>query len=324
MKKINLVCKIFGIIVLVALFCAGCEKVIPPMPTTLPTKTPFPTSTPEPTATPTEKAPPSTEWQLSPDGHIYYKESELYDGMFTINKEHPEWVEKYWEDTIRGLWNLNYISENSTLLNQFPTDDSLIGYLKNGGDPISNLTIPVIYPNGAKQFYGTATMEEVEGALDLSKIAIAIYKPTLEEIYHYSPDYDSGTRFVHYNFGKGSVFIEEFPFDGNKVLKFTLRQDELIDVQLWQYDPSIDDTSPVLIPVLSSQKTSKENLLAATFLVRSWPLSMMAQANPSKLFGWNSWIGGMTPPLLKIGLSPPTVEECKEIITLDRTPLAVR
>ncbi len=219
MKKVNLVCKIFGIVILAASFCAGCEEAIPPTPTVLSTNTPVPTFTTVPTVTPTEKAPASTEWQLSPDGHIYYKESELYGGMFTINKEHPEWVEQYWEDTIRGLWNLNYVSENTAFLSKFPIDDSLIYYLKSGGGPINNLWIPEIYPDRRGEYFNEATMVPTNKMVDLSQIALSIYKPTREEIYKYSPSYTTGTKYVSYMGAKAEVMIEELEMNGTYILK---------------------------------------------------------------------------------------------------------
>jgi len=162
------------------------DNTVMPQPTETFTPTPTPTETATPEPTPT-KEPASETWQLSPDGHVYYNESKLYDGLFTINKEHPEWVEKYWEDNIRGLWHLNDIFQNKSLTSRFPTSDSLIEYLKNGGGPISNFMIPITYP--PDKLHQTAsrgsvkTMALLNEPVDLSVIALGIDNMTKEEKY---------------------------------------------------------------------------------------------------------------------------------------------
>lgn len=278
--------------------------------------------TPTQESTQTEKAPASAEWQLSPDGHIYYKESELYDGMFTINKEHPEWVEKYWEDTVRGLWNLNNIGENTAFINQFPTDDALVQYLKDGGGTVSNLWIPVIYPNSARQFIRQGTLVPATGQVDLSKIAIAIYKPTTEEIYKYSPSYATGTRYVSYIGAAGEALTELVALDNNNFIKITLRRDLLMDAtRLLASDSNRPtDTQEFILLALSAEKTSDENLLAATQLLRSWPLHMQIKDGQESV----AWIANLKPPMLNFNSIAPLYHEYTEITTLDETPLAIR
>lgn len=322
MKKINLVCKIFGIIVLVALFCAGCEKVFPPMPTTLPTKTPIPTSTPEPTITPT-KPPPSTEWQLSPDGHIYYKESELYGGMFTINKEHPEWVEKYWEDTIRGLWNLNNIGENTAFINLFPTDDSLVQYLKDGGGPVNNLWIPEIYPSAERRFLRQGTLKLTKEMVDLSQIAIAIYKPTTEEIYKYSPSYATGTKYISYEGAAGEALTEIIEMENDNILKITLRRDLLMDATrfLPKSNDNFLDTQEFVLLAITEAKSAQENLLAATQLMRSWPLNMQIEDGQES----RAWVTtGINPYMINFNSISALYHDYVEITTVKETLLVIR
>lgn len=321
MKKISLICKIFGIIVLVALFCAGCEKVIPTMPTAISTKTPIPTFTPELTITPT-KPPPSTEWQLSPDGHIYYKESELYGGMFTINKEHPEWVEKYWEDTIRGLWNLNNVGENTKFINQFPTDDALVQYLKDGDGHVNNLWIPEIYPSASRIFIKSAILTPVNSQVDLSQIAIAIYKPTTEEIYKYSPSYATGTKYVSYFGGKGEALTEVAEINSQNILKITLRRDLLIDAMqpLLISDQDLSSSKQFSILAITEDSSAEENLLAATQLVQSWPLHMQIKDAPYA----TAYMTNYDPALLNFNSIWPLYGDYTKITTLDWTPLSIR
>ena len=66
-------------------------------PTILPTETPTITLT----STPAEKPTAQDIWLVSPDGHIAYNESQLYGGLFTIDTEHPEYAQKYWEGLVR-------------------------------------------------------------------------------------------------------------------------------------------------------------------------------------------------------------------------------
>lgn len=321
MKKINLACKIFGIVILAASFCAGCEEAIPPTQTALPTQSPIPTSTPEPTITPT-KTTPSTEWQLSPDGHIYYKESELYDGMFTINKEHPEWVEQYWEDTIRGLWNLNNIGENSDFINRFPTDDALVQFLKDGGEPVNNLWIPVIYPDSRRQFMRQATLKPIGNSIDLSQFAIVIYKPTIEEIYKYSPSFATGTKYVSYLGAVAEVMTEEIEMNGKNLLKFTFRRDLLVDatrlIPLDNSEPTIREE--FVFPAMSDDKTPEENLLGGIQLVRSWPITMQIKDTD-----WAyAIVPGNDPIKVNFNSIVPLFGEYSEITTLEGSPISLR
>lgn len=262
-------------------------------------------------------------WQLSPDGHIYYNEKELYDGLFTINKEHPEWVEKYWEDTIRGLWNLNNVSDNQAFINQFPTDDKLVDYLKNGGGPVSNLWIPVIYPNSKRQFLRQATMIPASGKIDLSKIAIAIYKPTTEEIYKYSPSYASGTKYISYSGAAGEVLIEEINMGNTTILKITHRRDLLVDALRMPFVKLGESGSAKEFYMLSisPDKKNEENLLAATQLLKYWN----RQALMRSVDGWaEAYWTYYNPPVLGVNTIKPTYQECVDITTIEGSPIALR
>lgn len=280
---------------------------------------PTETATPIPTETPTPEATREAEdrWQTSPDGHIVYNEAQLYGGMFTIDTEHPEFTEKYWEDLVRGLWNLNSIGRNTAFLSQFPTADSLVEYLQDGGGPVNNLWIPVIYPNARRQFWMQATLEPVEGRVDLSRIAIAIYKPTRDEIYHYSPSYATGTRYISFFGAGGEVMIEKTVIDGNEILQFTFRRDLLFDSVGTSYR---GDEYTIL--ALSDEKTDEENLLAATQLIRFWVLKMQLP----EVFdnGGEAWRTIYDPPLLNILSYLPAFHQFQAITTLDGTPLRVR
>ncbi|HOE35330.1 MAG: hypothetical protein GX415_00860 [Chloroflexi bacterium] len=260
-------------------------------------------------------------WQLSPDGHIYYNEKELYDGMFTINKEHPEWVEQYWEDTIRGLWNLNFVSENKAFINQFPTDDALIDYLKNGGGPVSNLWIPAIYPNAARLFLRAATMMPTSGKINLSKIAIGIYKPTTEEIYKYSPSYATGTKYISYLGAAGEVMIEETDFNGEKILKMTFRRDILLDAtRSLCTDKTGSKNKDFTLLALSTEKKDDENLMAAVQLLRSWPTHMQIRDTEYA----KAIIKNVQPPAINFNTIAPFYSKYEAITTLESSPITLR
>jgi hypothetical protein len=244
---------LFALFLLSSLVLSSCS----PIATEVATTAPLATAESAPT-----QPPPSTEWQLSPDGHVYYKESELYGGMFTINKEHPENVEQYWEDTIRGLWNLNFVSQNKDFLNQFPTDDSLIEYLNNGGGPVENLWIPVKYPNPSQQFWYQATMEPVEGAVDLSKIGLSIEKPSQEDITNFSPSYGTGPEFILFGGPYLQVRITVEKYDGENIL--------LLNYQ----SISTEYTPGGVISLLYEPNEPRENLEAASQLIMSWAIIM--------------------------------------------------
>ena len=288
--------------------------------TLTPTISATPAETVAPTAT--EKPPASTEWHLSPDGHVVYNESQLYEGMFTINKEHPEYVEKYWEELVRGLWNLNSIGENEAFLSQFPTDDSLVDHFRNGGKPISNMLIPSIYPVSKQQYFGSAELLPTKGSIDLSKIAISIYKPTTEEIYKYSPSPSSGTKYIHFLGGGGSVWIQEKEFEGQNILSMTYRKDLLMDKQ--KKFPITDQQCTggewFIVPALQEDKSPEENLLAATQLLRYWPLQMQMKEFCDMPLFYESY----DPPLLAIVNSHMMYQAVEDITTLDGTPLALR
>lgn len=278
--------------------------------------------TPTPGSTIMVKSPASTEWQLSPDGHIYYKESELYDGMFTINKEHPEWVEKYWEDTVRGLWNLNNIGENTAFVNQFPTDDSLVQYLKDGGGLVNNLCIPVIYLDSRRQYMNEATLIPTIKPIDLSIFALSIYKPTIDEIYKSSPSYETGTKYVSYLGAVAKTMTEEVEISGRNILKITFRRDLLVDAtRLLIIDHADPDTNKeFLFPSMSDEKTPEENLLAATQLVRSWPITMQIKDT-----GWAyAIVPGHKPALVNFNTIWPIFGKYSDITKLEGSPISLR
>jgi len=243
------------------------------------------------------------KWQLSPDGHVYFNEAELYDGMFTINKDHSEFVEEYWENTIRGLWKLNYVGENYALLNQFPTADSLVEYVKNGGGPVYNLQIPVPYPEGGVRFVGQGALVYTKGPVDLSAIALSIYKPTTEEIYSYSPNYKLNP-FLSYRVAKGEVLIEEFQTNGKNVLKFTHRRDMLIDSTVKQ----VRSGQIITGYAFSDAKNPEENMLAALQSIMGW--NYIAQgaeryydaSDPVRAdtYGWVT--AGLDPPMINFSI----------------------
>jgi len=288
-------------------------------PTPFSTDTPQPSNTPTPTETPTataERLPAEDRWQVSPDGYIAFNEAQLYGGLFTIDTEHPEYAEKYWEDSVRGLWNLNSVGKNTAFLSQFPTGDSLVKYLKDGGTTVNNLWIPVIYPNAARRFWYQATLEPIEVPVDLSQIAISIYKPTRDEMYHYSPSYATGTKYISCFGGGEQVFVEKTSINGKNVLQFTFRSDIFFD-----------DTADMIIYgglrlALTEEKTPEENLLAATQLVRSWPLRMQIRDDVNT--GAKAWIDTVDPPILNINSIVPLSQEFEAITTLDGAPLAIR
>jgi len=179
-------------------------------------------------------------WQLSPDGHIYYNEAELYGGMFTINKEHPEYVEKYWEDAVRGLWNINRIGQNSDFMSQFHTEEYFMDYVRQG-KLVSNLWIPVIYPEGGRENVREAALVPTSRPVDLSTIALSIYKPTLDEIYSYSGEYPS-TNYLSYVGGKGEILIKEMPLNGKNILSFGFRKDTLMDETIYAKISKVERT----------------------------------------------------------------------------------
>jgi hypothetical protein len=250
---------------------------------------------------------------------VWYKETELYGGLFTINKEHPEYVGQYWEDTIRGLWNLNSVSQNTEFLSQFPTDDSLIEYLNNGGGPVENLWIPVIYPDAARQFWYNATMVPVAETVDLSQIVVSIYKPTKEEIFSYSPSYATGTKYISFAGGDAEVLIEKFQIEGRYLLKLTFRQDLLTDAE------TENDRGIYICHALSETKTSEENLLAANQLLNGW----MFELNISSTFYANggmvdAWITKYSPSVLQFGVHAPTPKQLTDFATVDSSPISIR
>lgn len=291
-----------------------------PTETKISTETAIPTENATPTET--EKAPASTEWQLSPDGHIYYKESELFDGMFTINKEHPEWVEQYWEDLVRGLWNLNYVGENTAFLSQFPTDDSLVKHFRNGGKPVYNLLIPSIYPSTKRQHIGDAELLPTQGPIDLSTIAISIYKPTVQEIYTYNPSYASGAKFISFYGAAASVWIKEIQVNGKPILSMDFRKYLLMDA--YRVFPATGQDciggKELYISAFNENKSSEDNLLAATQLIRLWVLQM----EEKEFCNMPLFSKSETPPRLVFNNFSPMYQDVLDISTLDGTPLSLR
>jgi hypothetical protein len=286
-----------------------------------PTETSTPTASATPTETPTvtpERLPVEDRWQVSPDGHIAYNEAQLYGGLFTIDTEHPEYTGKYWEDSVRGLWNLNSVGKNTAFLSQFPTPDSLVKYLQDGGGPVNNLWIPVIYPKPGRGFYFRAALEPIEGSVDLSQIVISIYKPTIDEIYHYSPSYATGTKFISYTGAKGEVLVEKVDINGRNILKFTLRRDLLTDATNVMFRDGTERT----FLAMTDEKTSEENLLAATQLIRSWLVQMQTRDEPDT--GIRAWIDESDPPRLNFLPIGASVQVLNNITTLDGTPLKIR
>ena len=290
-----------------------------PTPTTTftslrPTSTPTPPPSPAPTETATaiETATASSEWQTTSDGHILYNEKDLFNGLFTMNPENNgEYTKEYWEDIIRGLWNLNNISKNTAFLTQFPTDQSLVDYFNNGGRFVDNLWIPVQYPNSDQQYYNAAIMVPVEGPTDLSKIAIAIYKPTAEEMRNYKVAYH-GSRFMSFNGYLGEVAIEK---NKSNILVFTIRRDLLNDMSKIFYD---GNSGKFL--ALSDQKTPQENLLAATQLLRIWTIQMQTRDNNAG----RAWIDKWNPPGIKFWPLSVSAIVLEGATTLEGTPLAIR
>jgi hypothetical protein len=175
-------------------------------PTLNPESTPIPTETLVPTAT--EKLPAQDIWQVSPDKHIVYNETKLVDGKLTINTEHPEYTLEYWKSIITGIHNLNVIGKNTSFTDKFPTAQSLIDYLNSpDSEPITNLLIPVIYPNSDREFAHGATLVTID-SVNLSQIAIQIENPSREEIMKYTGKYPN-TEFISFWAGSGEILVKK-------------------------------------------------------------------------------------------------------------------
>jgi hypothetical protein len=206
---------------------------------------------------------------------------------------------------VRGLWNLNSLGGKTGLLAQFPTDDSLVKYLKDGGGPVSNVLIPVPYPDSRRQFWGLATMVPVEGSIDLFQIAISIYRPTKEEISKFEYAYTPGNKFIIFNRPGAEVAIEKDFIGEKSVLKFTFRRDLLTDRS---FTPE-DGTFTLL--ALNDEITPEENLLAASQLLNIWQLQTRTYWRDLKVVNF----------LMVAYASFPVLER---LTSLDDTPLAIR
>jgi hypothetical protein len=76
---------------------------------------------------------------------------------------------------------------------------------------------------------------------------------------------------------------------------------------------------------LIDSKTPEDNLLAATQLVRVWPLRMQGlKDDPLRsIYAWVEYDDG-TPSIMNMDAYVPTQAEMDAITTLDGTPLAIR
>jgi hypothetical protein len=250
-----------------------------------------------------------------------YNEAQLYGGLFTIDTEHPEYTQQYWEYTIRGLWNLNSLTkdskfENTAFLNQFPIVDSLLQWI-NDGKLVNNLWIPVKYPSADKEFYYLATLTPVDGSIDLSKIALSIYKPTIDEARNYSPNFarvkPGTTGYISYLGACEQVLVEVNNISSDHILSITYKSEVIQDTTY----PGEEADCLALLP----EKPDKDNLLAATQLILSGPLRWNLVSSPSGAF----WIHtGHTPLVLNIDNIWPSPSAFISITTLDNTPLAIR
>jgi hypothetical protein len=232
---------------------------------------------------PTPEAP-VNEWILSPDGHIFYNEAELYGGMFTLNLGlNPETqrpiAEETWEESIRGLYQVQVAGQNRTLLARYPSVESFVQAAAEGV-LIGNLWIPVRYPGTRREFWGHGAWVPLEGPVDLSSVAIAVARPTAEERMQFN--YVTTPYFAYY--GKAcEVLVERVEIGGRLVLRFNFRSD-------LNYDFAMEDPDfPYL--ALREDKSSEENLMAATQLIRSWVWAMQHMGPDVRRTEWN-------PPLL--------------------------
>jgi hypothetical protein len=228
-----------------------------------------------------------------------------------MNQENNgQYTRQYWEDLIRGLWNLNWLSKNTAFLSQFPTDQALLDYLNNGGGPIDNLWIPVQYPNSDQQYYNAAIMVPVEGKSDLSNVTLAIYKPTIEEIKSYKVAYH-GSRFMSVNGGLLEVAIEK---NKDNTLTFTLRRDLLTDKS-----KIFTDGNSGKFLALSDEKTPQENLLAATQLLKIWTIQMQTRDNNTG----HAWVDIWNPPGIQFRNLFSSVNRLNNATKLEGSPLAI-
>lgn len=299
---------------------AGFTETPVPSETFTPTPTPTETATPEPTPT---KESASETWQLSPDGHVYYNESKLYNGLFTINKEHPEWVEQYWEENIRGLWHLNDLFQNKSLTSRFPTSDSLIKYLKNGGGPISNFMIPINYP--PDKLHQTAsrgnvkTMALLKEPVDLSIIALNIDDMTKEEKYNLCEIDPCANGFLSFLDASYQIKIQEISIQGRNILQLTFRNGLLMDDPK-EYPDIIGGTSYQRL-ALSDDKNPQDNLAAASQLIRAWPLVMFSTHD----YPANGAVAtSVTPHILSMYIFDITTNEFYTIAKPEGSPISVR
>lgn len=224
---------------------------------------PIDTETPTPTATqvftPTTEASPTPEitstpeavdeWRLSPDGHIYYNEAELYGGLFTIN---PENTTAYWEDLVSGLYTITRYFGNTRFLSRYPSEEGFLEAIGNGR-PIEGLCIPAQHPTRLRQYQGAIACSS-SGPVDLSSVAIVIDRPTREEMLHHTR-YDF-PPYLFFDRRLGELYVEAIEREGKQILEFHFRRDVVYEEPY--VHPLLPDGSP------------EHNLVVATELLNSW------------------------------------------------------
>ncbi len=153
---------------------------------------------------------------------IIANDAELYGGLFTIN---PEQVEKLWEETIKGMYNIQVITENVALTNKYPTVDSFLEAARSGV-PIENFRILVAYPISNLEYRYSSSWVEAEGPVDLSIIPYDIPQLTNEALGNLN---DTDRKYSWFNGIYGQSRIETREIEGRNLLTISLRRTALFD-----------------------------------------------------------------------------------------------
>ena len=219
------------------------------LPTATEIFTPTLEATPTTEASATPEAAVINEWRLSPDGHIYYNEAELYGGLFTIN---PENTTAYWEDLVKGLYRINLYFGDTTFLSRYPTEERFLDAISSG-EPIEGLCIPVQHPTRLRQWQGAIGCSSPMGPVNLSSVAIVIDQPTREEMLDHGPS--DFPPYIFFDERLGELYVEVIEREGNQILEFHFRRDVVYE-------------EPNVRPLLADG-TQDDNLVAATELLNS-------------------------------------------------------
>jgi hypothetical protein len=166
-----------------------------------------------------------------------------------------------------------------------------------------------------------AAMVPVDGKINLSQIAIGIYKPTKDEIYKASASYASGTKFISFEGMSNRVLIEEINSIGSEnIIKFTFRRDILADTL---YSTPYGDYTYL---ALSDQKTGEENWLAVSQMLNAWLFEMQMPKVMTQPFNTGSvaWMKSETPPVLNTHVHCSDPQQRQEFANIEGSPLMVR